>query len=233
MKNIILCGYNWSGCKALQILIKKRFNIYVYTHKSNFYESDLISYCKEKKISFTTKKISLKNLPFKPDLILSISYRFKIPDKVLKISTYKPFNLHPSLLPKYKGCSSITWAMINEEKKIGFTYHYMNEKFDSGNIILQKKINIEKFDLQITLYYRLMFISLMYLEEVISKVKNNYKGKKQIGKGHYYSRGAPFEGKINPKWSNKKKKIFVRAMIFPPKPLAKLGNKFIKRISQI
>ena len=65
----------------------------------------------------------------------------------------------------------------------------MNEKFDLGNIILQKEIDIEKFDLQVTLYYRLMFVSLMYLEEVINKVKIIIK-EKQIGKGHYYFRGA-------------------------------------------
>ena len=48
-----------------------------------------------------------------------------------------------SLLPKYKGCSSITWAMVNGEKRCGFTYHYMNEKYDDGKIILQKSIKIK------------------------------------------------------------------------------------------
>ena len=233
MKDIILCGYNWSGCKALQILLKNKFNVYVYTHKSNYYESDLISYCEEKKINYTTEKISYKNLPFKPDLIVSISYKFKISEEVLNASTYKPFNLHPSLLPMYKGCSSVTWAIINGEKKIGFTYHYMTGKLDAGNIIFQKEIDIEDYDLQVTLYYRVMFISLMYLENVLKKVKNKYKGKKQIGKGTYYSRGAPFDGKINKNWSIKKINTFIRAMIFPPRPLAKIGNKFIKNKSEI
>ena len=55
MKKIILCGYNWSGCKALEILIKNKFKVYVFTHKSKYYESNLIDYCKKKK-SITLQK---------------------------------------------------------------------------------------------------------------------------------------------------------------------------------
>ena len=75
-------------------------------------------YCKDKKVRFSLKKISKSNLPFIPDLIISISYKYKIPDNVISISKFKPFNLHPSILPKYRGCSSITWAMVNGEKEV-------------------------------------------------------------------------------------------------------------------
>lgn len=231
--NIILCAYNWSGCEALRLLKEKKNNIYVYTHKSNYFEPDLEDYCKINKVNYSLKKISTKNLPFKPDLIISISYKFKISHDVLSISRFKPFNLHPSLLPKYKGCSSIPWAIINNEKYAGFSYHYMNKDFDSGNIILQKKVIINKFDLQTTLYYRVMFESLKFFNQALNLVKKKNLGKKQISRGTYYKRGAPYAGKLNKKWSTNKKKQFIRAMIFPPRPLAKFKNKSIKNIKEL
>jgi methionyl-tRNA formyltransferase len=233
MKKIILCGYNWSGCKALELLLKKKYKVFVFTHTSKYFESDLEYFCKNKKINHSLEKISKKNLPFKPDLIISISYRYKIPGDVLSFSKYKGFNLHPSLLPKYRGCSSLTWAMLNGEKKCGFTYHYMDENFDTGNIIFQKSINIENYDLQITLFYRVMFESLKYFEKALKLALNNKKGKKQKGKKSYYKRGAPHNGEINPNWSRIKKESFIKAMIFPPRPLAKYKSKFIKKISQL
>jgi methionyl-tRNA formyltransferase len=232
-KKIILCGYNWSGCRALEYLLKKKYQIYVYTHKSNFFDSDLEVYCKKNKIKYSLKKITKINLPFKPDLIISIFYRFKIPEDVLRLSKYKPFNLHPSLLPKYRGCSSLTWAIINNEKNSGFSYHYMEKTIDTGNIIMQKKIEIKKYDLQSTLYYRVMFESLKYFPKILTLVFKKTIGKKQIGIASYYGRGAPYNGIIKNNWSNKRKENFIRAMIFPPRKLSKYKNKFIKDISEL
>ncbi len=229
MKKVILCGFNWSGCEALEILLKKKYHVFVYTHVPKYFEPDIIRICKKNKISFTTKKITSKNIPFKPDLIISISYKYKIPKNILSLSRFKPFNLHPSLLPRYRGCSSIAWAIANGEKMCGFTYHYMNEKYDDGKIILQKSIEIKKFDLQSTLYYRVMFNSLIYFEQVLKKVFKNYPGKKQKGKSTYFKRGAPYDGILNSKWKGIKKENFIKAMIFPPLPLARFNKKFVKK----
>ena len=166
-------------------------------------------------------------------MIISISYKYKINSDILSLSKFKPFNLHPSLLPKYRGCSSITWAMVNNEKFTGFSYHYMNNKFDDGNIILQKKIKIEDFDLQSTLYFRVMFESLNSLDKVINLVKRGYPGKKQIGPASYYGRGAPNNGKLEKNWSKSKKIRFIKAMINPPWPLSNFNGKIIKTIEDI
>ena len=85
-----------------------------------------------------------------------------IKQDVIDIVNGKIFNLHPALLPKYRGCSSVTWAMINGEKECGFTYHYIDKGCDTGKIILQKAIKIEDFDTQLTLYNRVMFESMDY-----------------------------------------------------------------------
>lgn len=55
----------------------------------------------------------------------------------------KIINIHPSLLPKYKGLNAIEQALNNNEKEIGVSVHYVNEELDSGKIIVQEAINIE------------------------------------------------------------------------------------------
>ena len=63
----------------------------------------------------------------------------------------KIINIHPSLLPKYKGLDTFQRAIKNKEKLTGCTVHYVNNKLDSGKIILQKRIYIEPYDSEQTL----------------------------------------------------------------------------------
>ena len=229
--NVILCGFQWSGCKALEILLKNSNigKIYVYTHNTPYYFSNLQEYCIINNIKFTKEKISLKNLPFKPELIISISYKFKIPSNVLKKSKYSGFNLHPSLLPYYKGCNSLMWAMINNEKYVGYTYHYLSKNFDQGNIIYQKKIETFDFELLNQLYYRVMFESLKKINYVIKFVISGKKGTKQkiVKIKNYYSRKLPFDGHISTKWEEDYTKRFIKALNFPPLKPASFNKKYI------
>ena len=70
--------------------------------------------------------------------ILSRSFIQKFKGKIL--------NIHPSLLPKYKGLNTHARAIQNKDKYSGCTVHLVNSKLDSGKIILQKKVKIYKFD---------------------------------------------------------------------------------------
>ena len=143
---IILCGYHWTGCKALELLLEEGHEVYVYTHETENYVADLEGLCVRKNIKYSLEKIQVSNMPFIPDVICSVYYRYRIKKDVIDAVNGKIFNLHPALLPKYRGCSSLTWAMINGEKECGFTYHYIDMGCDTGNTILQKKIKIEDFD---------------------------------------------------------------------------------------
>ena len=58
----------------------------------------------------------------------------------------KILNIHPSLLPKYKGLDTHKKVIKNKEKFTGCTVHYVTQKLDSGKVILQRKIKIKKFD---------------------------------------------------------------------------------------
>ena len=72
--------------------------------------------------------------------------------------------------------------MIEGEKETGYSFHYINHGIDTGNIILQKKIRIEDWDTQLSLYQRIMFESMKDFEDVVSKVLLGFKGIKQENK---------------------------------------------------
>lgn len=76
-----------------------------------------------------------------PDLIVVVAFRI-LPKEVFTIPSRGTFNLHASLLPKYRGAAPINWAIINGEAETGITTFFLDEKVDTGKIILQKKIGI-------------------------------------------------------------------------------------------
>lgn len=231
---IILCGYNWAGCKALQLLLDGNHEVFVFTHTSPDYVHDLKTFCEKKKVPYSLQKITAGNLPFVPDLIASIYYRYIIQDEVIDLVKGKIFNLHPSLLPDYKGCSSLTWAMINGEKFAGYTYHYISNRVDSGNIILQERIAIEDFDTQQSLYFKVMFAALNDFEKAMKHVVSNDPGTVQVNsqRDRYYKRGCPYDGVLDESWPEEKAERFIRAMIYPPLPAARFKDMEIYTMDQ-
>jgi phosphoribosylglycinamide formyltransferase-1 len=79
-------------------------------------------------------------------LICLAGYMKIIPEKIIKEFKNKIINIHPSLLPKYKGLNTFKRIIENNEKKTGCTIHYVNKKLDSGQIIIRKKFFIKKND---------------------------------------------------------------------------------------
>ena len=83
----------------------------------------------------------------------------------------KILNIHPSLLPKYKGLNTHQRALDNKDKFTGCTVHYVNSKLDSGKIILQKKVKIFKSDTRKKIKKRVLkqehFIYPMALQKVL------------------------------------------------------------------
>ncbi|OHE86474.1 MAG: formyltransferase [Verrucomicrobia bacterium RIFCSPLOWO2_12_FULL_64_8] len=77
-----------------------------------------------------------------PDLILSAYYRNLIGEKILGLARLGAFNLHGSLLPKYRGRAPINWAVLHGEPRIGLTLHRMIRKADAGAIVDQDGVDI-------------------------------------------------------------------------------------------
>ena len=94
--------------------------------------------------------------------ILSKNFIKKFKNKII--------NIHPSLLPKYKGLNTYKRAINNREKFSGCTVHFVSEKLDSGKIILQKKVRIFKFDTAESLANRILLQENKLYPKAINKV---------------------------------------------------------------
>lgn len=77
-----------------------------------------------------------------PDLIVTVTWRGLLPPEVLNIPSKGAINLHGSLLPKYRGNAPVTWALLNGDKEIGATVHYIDEGMDTGDILEQVALPI-------------------------------------------------------------------------------------------
>ena len=80
---------------------------------------------------------------FNADLFIVVAYGKLIPESVFTLPKYGTINLHPSLLPKYRGAAPVEWAIINGEKETGVTIQMINADLDAGDIIIQEKIQLD------------------------------------------------------------------------------------------
>ncbi|MCM8815864.1 MAG: methionyl-tRNA formyltransferase [Candidatus Omnitrophica bacterium] len=132
-----------------------------------------------------------------PDLFVVISYGKIIPEKFLRIPKLSSINVHPSLLPKFRGPAPIEWAIVNGEKETGVTVIVMDENIDTGKILSQKVLNIEENDDIFTLREKLSLICFDVLKDAIARFVSGYRGIEQTGKVSYAPKLKKSDGKIN------------------------------------
>ncbi len=101
----------------------------------------------------------------KPDLIVLASYGKIIPQEILSIPKFGSLNVHPSLLPKYRGASPIQTAIISGEKETGITIMLMNEKLDEGDILSQGLVPIDTTDTYFSLSKKLALAATKLLNQ--------------------------------------------------------------------
>jgi len=106
------------------------------------------------------------------NLQVVVAFRM-LPKSVWNMPKYGTFNLHASLLPEYRGAAPINWAIINGETKTGVTTFFIDEKIDTGEIILQKKCNILADETAGELHDELMHIGSKLVVKTIKKIKKN------------------------------------------------------------
>jgi len=106
-----------------------------------------------------------------PDLQIVVAFRM-LPKVVWEIPSKGTFNLHASLLPQYRGAAPINYVLINGESETGLTTFFIDDKIDTGNIILQQKLSIDEKDNFSTLHDKMMLAgadlvikTIKYIEE--------------------------------------------------------------------
>jgi methionyl-tRNA formyltransferase len=95
---------------------------------------------------------------FNPDIICVVAFRI-LPPEVYSLANIETFNIHGSLLPKYRGAAPINWAIINGESKTGVTTFILDKKVDTGKILLKREVNITPETTAGDLHDRLMIES--------------------------------------------------------------------------
>ncbi|MDG1508527.1 MAG: methionyl-tRNA formyltransferase [Flavobacteriaceae bacterium] len=108
----------------------------------------------------------------KSTLQVIVAFRM-LPKIVWEIPIYGTFNLHASLLPSYRGAAPIHWAIINGEEKTGVTTFFIDEKIDTGEIILQKEILIHKDEIVGELHDRLMVLGATLVSETVVNIRDD------------------------------------------------------------
>ena len=118
---------------------------------------------------------SLKLLKsYKVDLICLAGFMKILSSNFIKKFSKIILNIHPSLLPKYKGLNTHIKAIKNKDKYSGATVHIVDEKLDSGKIILQKKVKILKSDTEKTLEKKILRIEHQIYPKAINEILTNY-----------------------------------------------------------
>ena len=110
----------------------------------------------------------LKSL--KANLQIVVAFRM-LPKIVWQMPKFGTFNLHASLLPNYRGAAPINWAIINGETKTGVSTFFIDEKIDTGEMILQSDIPIESDETAGSLHDKLMAIGSQLVLETVSLIK--------------------------------------------------------------
>jgi formyltetrahydrofolate-dependent phosphoribosylglycinamide formyltransferase len=141
-----------------------------------------INYAKKNSIPYlivNTKLRGYENLIFQTlkkyriSLICLAGYMKIISKNFLTKYKNKIINIHPSLLPKFKGLNTFSRIIKNKEKKTGCTVHYVNEKLDSGNIIIQKSFFINPNDTELILKEKTQKLEYKAFPEAIIKIFQN------------------------------------------------------------
>ena len=125
-----------------------------------------------KKKNLDEKKILLELKKNKIDLICLAGFMKILSKNFIKNFKGKILNIHPSLLPKFKGLNTHERAIKNKEKFSGCTVHFVNSKLDSGKIILQKKVKINKNETPKTLAKKILSQEHKLYPKAILKIFN-------------------------------------------------------------
>ncbi len=164
-----------------------------------------------------------------PDLFVVVAFSI-LPDNIITIPKYGSVNIHPSLLPKYRGSSPIQYALLNGDKETGVSIINLNSKIDSGGILEQKKFSISNTVNFGYMHEKLGIIGSELLIKVIKDIKNNQSS--PIIQDESQKTLAPKikkeQYKIN--WNQNSDQIHNQIRAFDPYPgaYALLDNKRIK-----
>lgn len=195
---IIVFAYSQLGHDCLKFLIEQNCNIMaVFTHpdqstQENIWFESVASISKKYDIPVYVFDNPNHHIDFieklQPDLVFSFYYRHMLSEQVLQIPKLGAFNMHGSLLPKYRGRCPINWAIIMGEKESGATLHYMVAKADAGDIVDQEVVTIDNIDNAGQLTSKITKAALIILERFLFNLQKGFikRNPQNLIQGRYF-----------------------------------------------
>lgn len=154
---------------------------------------------------------------FDTDIIFSINYLFIVNDDVLDFPKIHAINFHGSLLPKYRGRTPHVWAIINGEKETGITAHLMEKGCDTGDIVLQERIEINSSATGNDILHIYKEKYPLMVEKILDMIdhKKLVIQKQNDREATYFGKRTPEDGHINWDWQKERINNWVRAQAMP------------------
>lgn len=164
----------------------------------------------------------------RPEILFSFYYRSLICQEILDIPALGAFNIHGSLLPRYRGRVPVNWAVLNGETRTGATLHFMVRRPDAGDIVDQEEAPIGPFDSAQQVFVRVTAAARHVLERQIGAIEagNAPRRPQDEATASYFGARKPQDGRID--WTLPAQRIFnlVRAVTRPyPGAFTDLGGR--------
>ena len=182
----------------------------------------IIDFCKNNNIPFfkgnprNGKAFQfIKNIQV--DVLISINYLFLIKSDIINHPKILSFNIHGSLLPKYRGRTPHVWSIINNEKNSGISAHIIDEGCDTGAILSQVIIQIGQNDTGNDLLNKYKSKYFSFIKDVLDKIESNKLAPliQDDSLATYYGIRKPEDGRINWNWHKERIRNWVRAQANP------------------
>ena len=209
MKAVVFAYHNM-GVIGIEKLLAHGFSLpLVFTHEDsateNVWFDSVRDLCSRTGIAAVTPADS--NAPewtariraLDPDFIFSFYYRNMLSTDILAIPRYGAYNLHGSLLPKYRGRCPVNWVIIKGETLTGVTLHEMVDKPDAGPIVAQRAVPIAMTDTALTLFHKLETAAAKLLDISLPQMHTGIfpKTPQDLSQGSYFGGRKPEDGKID------------------------------------
>ncbi|KAB8306634.1 bifunctional UDP-4-amino-4-deoxy-L-arabinose formyltransferase/UDP-glucuronic acid oxidase ArnA [Erwinia endophytica] len=164
--NAVVFAYHDMGCIGINALIKAGYKIdAIFTHtdsgtENHFFGSVARTAAEHNIPVFAPEDVNHplwvdRIQAMAPEVIFSFYYRNLLCEEILSCARVGAFNLHGSLLPKYRGRAPLNWVLVNGETETGVTLHRMTTRADAGPIVAQEKVTITAEDNALTLHHKL------------------------------------------------------------------------------
>jgi len=242
----VVFAYHSVGVHSINVLLARGIHIdLVVTHVDNLSETiwfkSVASLCAEHNIPilFDPEPEPLFNTvaQLAPDFIFSFYYRHMLPVSLLALAKRGAYNLHGSLLPKYRGRVPVNWAVLHGETETGVTLHEMAEKPDAGAIIAQTAVPILPDDTAYDVFGKLTVASEQTLWNIIPQLINGNAPRiaNELSRGSYFGARKPEDGRID--WRQNAQQIYnLHRAVAPPYPGAftdQNGHRFILKQARL